>query len=164
MIDKQYNITDYLKKFYKLHENFSVKDIEDILIFSVFWNHIENGSNKSQYNVIFDFIESKDIEEDNKILAEIHCYFLNRYKNNSYNFDTLKKIENITKKEEERHKKIKYFLSNDMENDFNNKKEFVAYIIYRFRNRLFHWEKNIIDDQNKNFIVINNFLHYLLTK
>lgn len=157
MIDKKYDICEYLKI-----EESDWANIQAILEFLIFWNKIENWKDNSfQYIIMDNYI--KEIRDNNE-LNFIFLHFLKRYEIinwNNFDFDILLK-EGAGKLEKERHKKLKTYL-NDIKKSFNlkEKKDFVSYIIYRFRNRLFHWNKEIKEEQNDNFIVINNFLYYL---
>lgn len=176
---RNYDIIKYLNGFHPNSRINDLTDIQAILEFSIFWNNFEDKITKNKYPNIEDdtdlkTINNKDIEcfickklsSDNSELLNILEYFLNRYfgENKKGNFDDLKRKGKISILEKELHKKCGYNLKNITKIHFKDKIEVISYIIYRFRNNLFHWGKKPISEQNENFIVINTFLHYLLSK
>ncbi len=154
-MSKEYNIFEYL---WITGDN--EWNIQAILEFVIFWNFIEREVTKpwylNQYKVINEYLK---INESKSWFSEkidfIYRHFKDRYINNSnFNFDSLLYENN------EKHLHNKHLLNKD-ELNINEKIELISYIISRFRNRLFHWHKFIQSEQEKNFIIINNFLYFL---
>jgi len=164
MSDNAIKLIQYLDTKYHLHNQLnSLDQIQELMIFGMFWNQIEKWTQKWLYQIIFELINQKIT--DSREIDSIGNYFIWRYRDWIHRFDSLKNmLPKVSKAEKIRHQKYLGKISNNHLFSFDEKKELIAYIIYRFRNRLFHWEKPILEDQNENFKVINTFLHYLLTK
>jgi len=133
-------------------------DIDEIRDFALLWNLFEalccnKNANMSKINSI---IDSKIELFDEIKYQDIFDYFYNRYKNDSRKFNALK----LRNGEKELVKKI----LNDEYEDKNNRLKFIMAIIYRFRNNLFHGEKDMkyIRLQKENFEKTNKFLMYFI--
>lgn len=160
IIEKEYDIFKYLEI-----EWDNEGDIQAILEFVIFWNKIEKNEYKKlkkwdrlkQYKVLDGYFDEK-IKEDNKEINNILNHFTERYiKKEKFSFSSLENQEGSPIEKEKHCICEKYLHSKNL--DFTEKKELVSYIIYRFRNKLFHWHKYVHKDQNENFIMINNFLY-----
>lgn len=155
-MNKEYNIFEYLRI-----NGDNEWNIQAILEFVIFWNFIEREVTKlwylSQYDVIYKYLEiNKSKPWFSQKIDLIYCHFKDRYTNNSnFNFDSL-----CYEDSKKRHLDNKDLL-NKVELNIKEKIELISYIISRFRNRLFHWHKFIQSEQEKNFIIINNFLYFL---
>ena len=161
MSDNKEKVITFLQSKYP---NSNLEKIEELLYFSVLWNFIEsNYPSQFQIEVARQAVWSINQSTDNlSSFNWLLSYFHKRYLNPRYNFDILAKSGNTSNQE---HLISKNILSKDANTlSWEEQKEFVAYVISRFRNRLFHWEKELETGQNENFKVINTFLHYLLTK
>jgi hypothetical protein len=153
------NDIDVLKYLYK---KFNIKidenDIEEIKDFLLLWNLFESicCNKRANINCIDRIIDSKIelFKEEN--YKDIFDYFYNRYKNNNSKLEKL----NLTLAR----KKLVQNVLNDNYQDKNNKLKFIISIIYRYRNNLFHGEKDLkfIKLQKENFTKTNKFLMYFI--
>ena len=142
-------------------ENSKIKseDIDYIRDFTLLWNLFESlcfDDKFANMNKINNIIDSKiDLFEEEKY-KNIFDYFYDRYKNDNNKFRKL----NLRNSEKELVKKV----LNDEYNNKNNKLKFIMAIIYRYRNNLFHGEKEMryIRFQKENFEVTNEFLMYFI--
>ena len=133
-------------------------DIDEIRDFALLWNLFEdllcdNNANMCKIDALID----KNIDKFNDSeYQDIFEYFYDRYKNNDAKFNALRLHEpqkNLVKK-----------VLNDEFMDKNNKLKFIMSIIYRYRNNLFHGEKDMryIRFQKENFEKTNEFLMYFI--
>lgn len=133
-------------------------DIDEIRDFALLWNLFEDllCSNNANMSKIDTLIDSK-IDKFNELeYQDTFQYFYNRYKSNDEKFNALRLRDpqkNLVKK-----------VLNDEFTDKNNKLKFIMAVIYRFRNNLFHGEKNMryISLQKENFEKANIFLMYFI--
>ena len=147
-IERKYDIWEYLG----IKENYNNDDIQAILEFVIFWNKIEKWQDVLQHEVIDDYINIKVKKDD--IIDETVLHFVTRYRDKvNFDFDVLlKKWAWVNEKI--RHKKCKLYITQNTLT-LDEKIDLISYIIYRFRNRLLHWNKQIKKEQNENFIMIN---------
>ena len=139
----------------------NVSDVEEIRDFALLWNLFENiccdkFASMDKINNIIDYKIDNFCKED-EIFKTTYEYFYDRYQNLS-RFRAL----NLRKSEKELITKV----LNNHYNDENNILKFIMAIIYRYRNNLFHGEKNMryIRLQKENFNIANNFLMYFIEK
>ena len=139
----------------------NAEDVEEIRDFTLIWNLLENicFENYVKIDKINNLIDSKidKFNENNETFRETFEYFYTRYQ------DENKLIAlNLNKPMKELAKKI----LNNTYTDKNNKLKFIMSIIYRYRNNLFHGEKQMkyIRLQKENFKIANKFLIYFIEK
>jgi len=135
------------------------EDVENIRDFSLLWNLFESlCCNKKAYiSEINKVIDKKiDLFNENDYI-DIFNYFMERYQNNA-TFEKLN-LSNGSKKLVQKVLKREY-------TDKNNKLKFIMYIIHRYRNNLFHGEKDMryIKFQKENFEITNKFLMCFIEK
>lgn len=133
-------------------------DIDEVRDFALLWNLFEdllcnNNANIPKIDTLIDGHIGKFNESDYQDTFE---YFYNRYKSSEERFNALRlraTQKNLVKK-----------VLNDEFTDENNKLKFIMAIIYRFRNNLFHGEKDMryIRLQKENFNQTNDFLMYFI--
>lgn len=167
MSDTKTKLLSYLQGKNTIPYISSINDIEELYYFSIYWNFIEWGSNEDQFIIISNNINKLDNQniDDNNQLDTIFHYFYHRYNQKQYDFNILIKVIEWIPRWVVNHNLYYDILNKHLSKiSHEEKKKFVAYIISRFRNRLFHWQKETSVEQNENFKVINTFLHYLLTK
>jgi hypothetical protein len=135
-------------------DKIEINDIDDIKDFTLLWNLFEAifcNKNANMYKIdnIIDRHIDKLIESDYQKTFE---YFYDRYKNDDVKFRALK----LTKPYQNLVKKV----LDDTFTDKNNRLKFIMAIIYRYRNNLFHGEKDMryIKLQKENFEKTNEFL------
>ena len=162
------DLVEFLNKTYSDARINSLDTIDELLYFSLYWNHIEAGQSLGQFEVIKTCIESK-IFPENEIgkwqLRDIFRYFHSRYNGDHYSLDSLIKRQNWIPTATLCHRESKAIIYKMVEEVTQQEQIlFVSYVVSRFRNRLFHGEKQTVSDQNENFRIINKFLHYLLTQ
>ncbi len=137
---------------------FNNKWIEDNTIkiiweFAILWNYFEfNYCNK---NCSVSKINSLDIYYNEEDLDDIFNYFKDRYIVNgeiNNRFNKLNFNDNLKK----------HIKDNLLQ--WKNKITTILHIIYRFRNNMFHWEKDIrfINEQKENFKRVNKFLYSII--
>jgi len=139
--------------------NIDKDDIDAIRDFTLLWNLFEAlCCNKfADMNIIYRLINDK-IELFNEIdYQDIFDYFYNRYENDINKFNKL----NIRSRDQRI--LVEKVLNNEYE-DKENRLKFIMVIIYRYRNNLFHGEKNMahIRYQKENFEKTNEFLMYFI--
>jgi len=137
-----------------LNEN----DIPNVLAFSLLWNMFESLFCDKYANMckINDSIDKHiDLLEEEKY-QKIFEYFYDRYKNDDNKLNAL----NLRKPQKSLVKKV----LDESFTDKNNKLKFIMVIIYRFRNNLFHGEKQLLKlkYQEENFNNANQFLMYFI--
>jgi len=132
-------------------------DIPNILAFSLLWNMFESiycskNANMDRINKLIDsnvdLFKEKDYEE-------IFEYFKSRYTDSNYlNKLRLQKSDKI----------LAQSVINSKYRDKNNKLKFIMSVIYRYRNNLFHGEKQLVKMkyQEENFKYANKFLMYFI--
>ena len=142
----------------KYRVNLERDEIQYILDFTLLWNLFEleffyDNCNKTS---IKNKVENYWRNLDKLLIDKTFEYFKNRYISDWVWNEKTKYLnpKNISHKRE-----IIDNLINDSHKLFT-----IIFIIYRYRNNLFHWNKRIelIDWQDKNFKVTNRFLEYLL--
>jgi len=135
-----------------------VNDIDEIRDFVLLWNLFESlcFDKFVDMNKINRLIDTKIDLFDETQYQDIFDYFYNRYKNDVSKFNALK-LRNSDKI------LVKKVLNDEYE-DKNNKLKFIMAIIYRYRNNLFHGEKDMryIRLQKENFGNTNKFLMYFI--
>lgn len=142
-------------------DNLDRGNITNILDFALLWNLFElKFFEKKFYPKKIDlFIRNCENNIDENIINITYLYFKNRYFEN-WNFkDKFKELFN------DRELKYEHFVFNSFgSNEIENKIKTIILIIYRLRNNLFHWEKEIkfIEEQEENFKISNDFLMSLL--
>jgi len=139
-------------------DRIEANDIDEIRDFALLWNLFEAlcCDKFAKMQKINSLIDSKiDLFEETKY-QNIFDYFYNRYKNDTTKFNALK-LRNGDKE------LVRKVLDNTYI-DKNNKLKFIMAIIYRYRNNLFHGEKNMryIRLQKENFEKTNKFLMYFI--
>ena len=141
-------------------EKIEPNDVEEIRDFTLLWNLFENiCCNKfAKIDEINNLIDSKidNFDENNEIFTETFEYFYQRYQD-KYRFIAL----NFNNKAME---KLASKILSDTYTDKNNKLKFIMSVIYRYRNNLFHGEKQMryIRLQKENFKIANKFLMYFI--
>lgn len=136
----------------------AANDIDEVRDFVLLWNLFEDllCNNNANMNKIDNLIDRFiDILDENKY-QEIYEYFHNRYKDDGTKFKALKLRRP--------HKNLVKKILDDEFVDKNNKLKFIMAIIYRYRNNLFHGEKDMkkIKFQKENFEQTNKFLMYFI--
>lgn len=133
-------------------------DIDEIRDFALLWNLFEDLLCENNANMCkIDNLIDRHIGKFNASgYQETFEYFYERYKSSDEKFNALRLREpqkNLVKK-----------VLNDDFIDKNNKLKFIMAVIYRFRNNLFHGEKNMrhISLQKENFEKTNIFLMYFI--
>lgn len=138
-------------------DNLDRNRITNILDFALLWNLFELKFFNKFFKVekIDSFIKNNAHNVDNNILNNSYLYFKNRYFEN-WRFNYI--FKNLFNNDES-----KDFIFNSFTSD-ENKFKVIILIIARFRNNLFHWEKEIkfIEYQEENFKISNDFLMSLL--
>lgn len=140
--------------------DFTENDLKNIKDFSLLWNIFENlvcdrncSINRMEENL--NLIEFQIIDFDVYL-----TYFKERYiasNNTNERFEYLRIFPNTRKEFVKR-----VLLGND--NNTSNIILALAIIVYRYRNNLFHGEKNImsLNEQEENFSIANQFLKSIL--
>lgn len=145
----------------KFGTNFTENDLKNIKDFSLLWNIFENLV--CDRNCTINRIEASlnQIEFQIEDFEDHLNYFKERYtaeNNTNERFEYLRIVPNSRKEF------VKQVL---LENDHNtsNKILALAIIVYRYRNNLFHGEKNfmLLNEQEENFSVANQVLTSILT-
>ena len=135
-----------------------VDDIGEIRDFALLWNLFESlcFDKFVDMNKINRLIDTKIDLFDEAKYQDIFDYFYNRYKNDNPKVEAL----HLRNGDKELVKKV----LNDNFTDKNNKLKFIMAIIYRYRNNLFHGEKDMryIRLQKENFQNTNKFLMYFI--
>jgi hypothetical protein len=145
----------------KFGTNFTENDLKNIKDFSLLWNIFENLV--CDRNCTINRIEESlnPIEFQIADFEDHLNYFKERYtadNNTNERFEYLRIVPNARK---EFVKQV--LLGND--NNTSNKILALAIIVYRYRNNLFHGEKNFmqLNEQEENFSVANQVLTSILT-
>ncbi|MBB6681447.1 hypothetical protein H4O20_08330 [Aequorivita sp. 609] len=145
----------------KFGTNFTENDLKNIKDFSLLWNIFENLV--CDRNCTINRIEESlnQIEFQIEDFEDHLNYFKERYtadNNTNERFEYLRIVPNARK---EFVKQV--ILGND--NNTSNKILALAIIVYRYRNNLFHGEKNfmLLNEQEENFSVANQVLTSILT-
>lgn len=147
-------------------------EIDNVLHFSLLWNIFEDifwtrsGNTRGQHPAfnlrnVHNVVEVNAHKLDESIITPIFCYFHNRYQDNK-KFKDLKFRNN----EKETENKLLTILSSAENINLNHKAYFISSIIYRFRNNLFHGEKQMVKIrfQEENFQNANEFLMHFIEK
>ena len=149
-------------------------DIDDIRDFSLLWNLFEDicwnqnneNSNAFPLREILKIVSSKyqSLRSNQSDIDEIYNYFIDRYQDNN-KFDNLKFRDNET---ENIAKTLLEKAINDSSSSitFEEKIKIILSIIHRYRNNLFHGEKDMqyIRLQKGNFEKSNKFLMLFIEK
>lgn len=137
------------------HYEISLKrnDIMYILDFILLWNLFECKvcSKNFKKEEINNYVSSINIALNSLYIDEAFFYFKDRYLNNENKFENLNLRGDAQK------------IKNNLQ--WNNDKMYtIIFIIQRYRNNMFHGEKNIsfLEWQKNNFEVANAFLSKLL--
>lgn len=145
----------------KFGTNFTENDLKNIKDFSLLWNIFENLV--CDRNCTINRIEESlnPIEFQIEDFEDHLNYFKERYtadNNTNERFEYLRIVPNARK---EFVKQV--LLGND--NNTSNKILALSIIVYRYRNNLFHGEKNfmLLNEQEENFSVANQVLTSILT-
>jgi len=142
------------------NDKIEANEIIDIKDFALLWNLFESlCCNKfANMNKINNLIDTKIDLFSQSEYQEFFDYYYNRYKNDNAKFSALK-LRNGDKE-------LVQKVLNDEYTDKNNQLKLILAIIYRYRNNLFHGEKNMqyIKLQKENFENANNFLMYFIEK
>ena len=137
----------------------NAEDVEEIRDFTLLWNLLENICFKNYVKIdkINDLIDSKidKFNENNETFRETFKYFYTRYQNEN-------KLRALNLNRPMKELAIK--ILNNTYTDKNNKLKFIMAVIYRYRNNLFHGEKQMryIRLQKENFKIANKFLMYFI--
>ncbi|GAK98214.1 hypothetical protein JCM19294_847 [Nonlabens tegetincola] len=145
----------------KFGTNFTENDLKNIKDFSLLWNIFENlvCDRNCTINRIEESLNPIEFQIED---FENHLnYFKERYtsdNNTNERFEYLRIVPNARK---EFVKQV--LLGND--NNTSNKILALAIIVYRYRNNLFHGEKNfmLLNEQEENFSIANQVLTSILT-
>lgn len=133
-------------------------DIDEIRDFALLWNLFESlcCNKRANMNKINSLIDTKIDFFEEQDFREVFEYFYHRYKGNNSKFQALN-LKNGDKK-------LVGNILNDEYHDKSNKLKFILTIIYRYRNNLFHGEKDMryIRLQKENFKRTNDFLMYFI--
>jgi len=151
-------MTDWINQ--RFGTNFTEEDLLNVKNFALIWNVFESTTcaNNFTINRIEQRIEERNIDID--IFAETIAYFKDRYvTNGTFN----ERFAHLNFRANDRQPLVE-----DVLLEFNTTPNDVILaiiiIVYRFRNNLFHGNKNIqeIDGQNENFLNANAFLSRLI--
>ncbi len=139
--------------------SFRPEDIQNVMGFSILWNIFESVFCDKQANMckINAAIDKHISEIHFEKVQSIFHYYHGRYQDND-RLDKLK-LKNSDKT------LVRNVLNNNYK-DKNNRIKFIMAIIYRYRNNLFHGEKDIVKItlQEENFKHANRFLmHFIET-
>jgi len=141
---------DYIRKINDLiGSNIDRDNVQYILDFVLLWNLFElRYCDKNCTKNKIENLNYWDISNLNWVFD----YFKDRYINNSEKFNNLN-FESC----------LKNIIKDNLSN-WTDKEKTILHIIYRFRNNMFHWEKEIynIEWQEENFENANKFLYELL--
>lgn len=160
----QFDVLNWLNKHFNNVPDFNRDEINSVTDFSLMWNLLENelGNNQmsiDQLGVIARTIAVKP--NCNDFYQPYLTYFQNRYitQNNTNNI-----FENLLFRRNDK----KEFVADVLKGNLTNPQEIIEailIIIYRFRNNLFHGEKELhnIHTQYNNFNMANKFLAHILT-
>jgi len=153
----------------KLKEN----DIQNILAFTMLWNLYEDlfwtrnsdNTNHSAYSLgeALKTIKNKKDKLSEDIINPIFCYFYHRYQD-EVKFNQLKFRDKGA--DNEARKKLENMINSSIEHSKSDKLEFIMAIVFRYRNNLFHGEKQLIKIkyQEENFEYANKFLMHIIEK
>ena len=135
------------------------EDVKNIMSFSLLWNLFESlcCNKNASISKISKLIDKKINLFNENDYIDIFNYFMERYQDNT-KFNKLNLLNGSEKL-------VKKVLKREY-TDKNNKLKFIMYIIYRYRNNLFHGEKDMryIKFQKENFEITNKFLMRFIEK
>ncbi|MGD1837585.1 MAG: hypothetical protein ACPKPY_05955 [Nitrososphaeraceae archaeon] len=146
----------------RFRSNLTEGDLSSVSDFLLFWSLFEKIACNRQANIgsLFEFAQNNEHRFNRELVNDTMTYFKDRY------------FENGTVTERFQYLRIqRQELSDFVVNTFQNETPLFLdilktclIIVYRFRNNLFHGEKNIlkINTQDDNFKNSNNFLKHLL--
>ena len=148
-------------------------NIPNIFAFTLLWNLYEDlfwtrntdNTNNQAYSLrkALEIIESKKDKFDESVITPIFCYYHTRYQELS-KFENLKFRDSGADREAK--EKIELMLNSTIQHSISNKLYFIMAIVFRFRNNLFHGEKQLIhiQYQEENFKYANQFLMHIIEK
>jgi len=148
-------------------------DIQNVLAFTLLWNLYEDlfwtrnkeNTNSSAYSLgkALGTIEIKKDKFNEDNINPIFCYFYEKYQDTN-KFESLKFRKQG--KDAEVKVKLTIMLNSMIEHNKGDKLYFIMAIVFRFRNNLFHGEKQLISIQyqEENFKYANQFLMHIIEK
>jgi hypothetical protein len=157
------NVLNWIDRYTHNQHNLSSSNLDFIRDYTLLWHLLE----KEHFGRFFKVGEvamfiNKNIDEDFELTKYQSCidYFKNRYLTNgvtNYRFGKLRIVN------EDRERLVADVLKGDIASP-QEVIEVMVYIVSRYRNNLFHGEKNIIRiaDQKRNFEIANEFLMKLM--
>jgi hypothetical protein len=142
--------------------NLNEEDLTNVKDFTLIWNVFESSIFRSSFSIAKTEQKLKQQQFDINDFQQFLDYFKNRYVTNS----TINgRFQNLNFRRNDRETLVTEVLLGNNENA-NDVLLAMIIIVYRFRNNLFHGEKDIqvIDQQKTNFKNANELLQLLLEK
>lgn len=157
-----FNEMEWLKE--KYFSNYTKQKIDSVKNFVLFWNIFEsslcnkNARIQSIENAVNTLYNCHSLRHED--FNEYLCYFQNRYIERGQ-FNT--KFDNLRFRRNDGKKIVTGVLKEELQ-DINNIVQALLFIVFRFRNNLFHGEKNIgnIELQEENFKIANKLLAQII--
>jgi hypothetical protein len=142
--------------------NLNEEDLTNVKDFTLIWNVFESSIFRSSFSIAKTEQKLKQQQFDINDFQQFLDYFKNRYVTNS----TINgRFQNLNFRRNDRETLVTEVLLGNNENA-NDVLLAMIIMVYRFRNNLFHGEKDIqvIDQQKTNFKNANELLQLLLEK
>lgn len=160
----------WIMNFFSNGVNLKTEGIDRVRNFSLLWNLFEKYAcdKKADINSISSAVENINQREKvtSKLIQDHIDYFSKRYFNKDgtakEQYEGLKFRQRQT--DQAAKQQVAQTLSGQLKNPVENLKS-LLFILYRFRNNLFHGEKEVIrlNGQIENFIIANDLLTKVLT-
>jgi len=163
---EDFNELEWINDFFNDAIDLQIEGIERVRNFALFWNMFENYACRNFANVarIKDFVD--ELEEDivsAELLNPYVEYFIERYTNHDNQIDIRGLLFRTNRSDSQAKEKVINVLSREETNP-KETLEALLLIILRFRNNLFHGNKQIVNlnSQVENFAVANKLLANVL--
>lgn len=157
---RQETVLEWLTIFFQSDGNLEEVDINSIKDFSLLWNAFEGtfANRRFAINRIEQRINQKNFDQEN--YNEFLNYFIKRYVENG---QTNERFPHLNFRPNDRENLVRDVLLGNNQN-LNSIVLAITIIVYRYRNNLFHGEKDIrrIRFQRDNFHHANQFLMQLM--